>query len=197
MNDLHWLDPWLPLLAQQAAGRPLLELGCGSGLDTATLLQAGHAVTALDLDAAAVAQARDRAPAARLLCQDLRAPWPAPPGDAPAYGAVIASLSLHYFPWPETEALAQRVHDSLAPGGLLLCRLNSTRDTHYGATGHPEIAPHYYRVDGAPKRFFDEADVQRLFGHAGWHWLALDEVTIDRYEHPKLAWQLVAQKPPR
>lgn len=194
MNDLHWLDPWLPLLAQHARGLPVLELGCGSGHDTATLLRAGHAVTALDLDAAAIAQARTRASAARLLCQDLRAPWPAAADEAPAYGAVVASLSLHYFPWAETVALAQRVHDSLAPGGLLLCRLNSTRDTHYGATGHPEIEPHYYRVDGAPKRFFDEADVRRLFEHPGWRWIDLAEVTIDRYQHPKVAWRLVAER---
>ena len=32
-----WLDPWLPELAARAAGLPVLEIGCGSGDDTATL----------------------------------------------------------------------------------------------------------------------------------------------------------------
>lgn len=189
-TDLRWLDPWLALLARHAAGRPVLELGCGSGHDTAVLLAAGHAVVALDLDADAVDQARARAPAAQLMCQDLRAPWPAAQG---GYGAVVASLSLHYFGWAETEALVQRVHRALGPEGLLLCRMNSTRDVHWGAEGHPAIDHHYYRVNGAPKRFFDHDDMLRLFA-TGWQQLDLAEVMIDRYPRPKVAWRLVAQR---
>ena len=66
--------------------------------------------------------------------------------------------------------------------------MNSTNDTHYGARGHPEIAPHFYDVDGERKRFFDRADVERLFG-AGWRALGLEETTVHRYEHPKVCWQ--------
>jgi len=35
-----WLARWLPLLAERAGGRPVLELGCGGGRDTATLAEA-------------------------------------------------------------------------------------------------------------------------------------------------------------
>jgi SAM-dependent methyltransferase len=122
-------------------------------------------------------------------CQDIRAPFPVQPGSA---GAVVASLSLHYFPWPETLALVQRIRNALRPGGLLLCRLNSTNDHHYGASGHPEIEPNYYLVNGEPKRFFDRAAVERLFA-GGWRRISLEEMRIDRYEHPKAAWEVVLE----
>jgi trans-aconitate methyltransferase len=168
----------------------VLELGCGGGRDTASLLAHGLSVIALDRSPEALAQARRAAPQAQFHCQDLQAPFPATPG---ASGVVLASLSLHYFSWPDTVALLQRIHAQLGSGGLLLCRLNSTQDVHYGATGHAEIAPHYYRVDGAAKRFFDAADVQALFG-AGWTTLHAEEGVIQRYAQPKWAWELVLRR---
>ena len=171
MTDAAWLDRWLPLLAQHGAGRPVLELGCGSGLDTARLAAAGHAVVAIDRDAAAVAKARERAPSARIETQDLLGPWPLAEGGC---GAIVA-----------------RLQRALGPRGLLLCRLNSTHDRHFGASGHPAIDENYFDVDGAPKRFFDRVTIDRLFGPA-WQVLSLEETTIDRYEQPKVVWELAA-----
>lgn len=182
-----WLERWLSLLAERAAGAPILELGCGSGQDTAVLAAAGHRVVGLDLSPERIAKARERVPAAEFYCQDLRAPFPLAEA-----GAVLASLSLHYFPWDETMALAARIRAVLRPRAPLLCRLNSTNDRHYGATGHPEIAPHFYDVDGERKRFFDRADVERLFG-AGWRFLALEETEVRRYELPKCCWEAVLE----
>ena len=80
------------------------------------------------------------------------------------------------------------------PGGLLLCRLNSTADHHFGANGHQRLDDgHYYLVDGQPKRFFDRAAVERLFDGRRWQRLALEEQVIDRYRQPKVAWMLVAR----
>ena len=187
-ND-PWLTPWLPLLQQFAATRPVLELGCGSGHDTATLLAAGLPVVALDLSVEAVGHARERAPGARFHVQDLRDPWPA---DATHVGAVVASLSLHYFPWTVTEQLVARIRDTLRPGGLLLCRLNSTDDHHFGASGHPEIEPHYCLVDGQPKRFFDRGDIERLFT-PGWRTISRRAMTIHRYDRPKQIWEMALE----
>jgi len=52
-------------------------------------------------------------------------------------GAVVASLSLHYFSWEEALAITQGVRDVLRPGGMLLCRLNSTENQNLGAPGTP------------------------------------------------------------
>lgn len=181
-----WLDPWLPELTTRAAGQPVLEIGCGSGDDTATLVAAGLTVVAFDLSPEAVATARTRVPQATITCQDVRDPVPLATASA---GAVVASLSLHYFPWDQTLALAQRIHAVLRPGGLLLCRLNSTEDTHFGASGHPRIDHHFHLVNGAPKRFFDAADVDRLFAH-GWQRLSARHAVTGKYGLPKSLWEV-------
>jgi SAM-dependent methyltransferase len=189
-TDDPWLARWLKLIGERAGSLPLLELGCGGGRDTEVLAAAGHRVIAVDLSPESVAKARTRAPQAEVLCQDIRAPFP-----VDVAGVVVASLSLHYFPWPETEALVRRIWSMLCPAGLLLCRLNSTNDHNFGASGHSQIEESFYRVDGAPKRFFDRAAVDRLFS-SGWRTLGAEERIIDRYERPKSAWEVVLEKVP-
>jgi SAM-dependent methyltransferase len=186
--DDPWLDRWLPLIAEHAAGLPLLELGCGGGRDTEVLVAAGHRVVAIDLSPRAIAKAQARVPTAEFHCQDVRAPWPLAEA-----GVVVASLSLHYFPWRETEILVERIAGTLRSGGLLLCRLNSTNDHNFGASDHPRIDDDYYLVDGAPKRFFDRTTVDRLFA-SGWRTLGAEERIIDRYDLPKAVWEVVLEK---
>lgn len=184
-----WLDRWLFLIARYAQRGPILELGCGPGDDTCTLAAAGHPIIALDCSPAAVAQTQARVPGAAVHLQDVRAPFPVDRGGT---SVVLASLSLHYFEWQETVDLVTRIHQTLAPHGLLLCRLNSTRDHHYGASGHPEIAANYYSVNGEPKRFFDHATLLRLF-KSDWKMLSIEEQVTHKYEHPKALWELVLE----
>jgi hypothetical protein len=77
---------------------------------------------------------------------------------------------------------------------VLLVRVNSTEDHEYGASGHPEIAANYYRVDGQPKRFFDRDSVLTLFGGA-WNFLHLERRSIQRYQRPKVVWEAVLERP--
>ncbi|WP_196782604.1 methyltransferase domain-containing protein [Chromobacterium paludis] len=53
-----WLARWLPMLRESCAHGPVLEIGCGEGEDSATLMEAGLALIAFDLSAEAVAVAR-------------------------------------------------------------------------------------------------------------------------------------------
>lgn len=182
-----WLQRWLALAVSRAGDDPVLEIGCGHGDDTAVLARAGLKVTAFDLSRTAVAVAKARVPAADIECRDIRDPFPLAPGQA---GLVVASLSLHYFGWEETVAIVQRVREVLRPGGLLLCRLNSTEDHHFGASGHPPMEPNFFRVDGEPKRFFDEAAIGLLFG-AGWRRLSLEHFVTRKYLTPKALWEVV------
>jgi len=185
-----WLHRWLPLLRERAGASPILELGCGSGADTAILIDAGHSVIALDLSASEISKARNIAPSADFYCQDIRENFPA---TAQQLGAVIASLSLHYFSWHQTLILVENIHAALRPGGVLLCRVNSTNDHNYGASGHPKIADNYYSVDGEPKRFFDANTLRALFEE---HWLirSMEEMAIYKYAKPKFIWEIVVEK---
>jgi trans-aconitate methyltransferase len=171
-TDEAWLERWLPLLREHAGRRCVLELGCGSGRDTAVLQAALLRVVALDQSAAALAEARRAVPGATFIEGDLRAPLPI---DSDDVGAIVASLSLHYFDWHTTRQIVGRLQACLAPGRPLLCRVNSTRDVHHGATGHPLIEPGCFRVGDQTKRFFDRADLLTLFA-----------------EQSKVIWELVA-----
>ena len=87
----------------------------------------------------------------------------------------------------------QQIRRCLRPGGLLLCRVNSTRDVHHGAAGLEEIEPHYFRIAARyadAKRFFDAADLDRLFADGGWREASRQELTNQRYAAPKVAWEL-------
>lgn len=168
----------------------MLELGCDTGGDTAWLRQQGLTVVAGDISLPALQACAHAAPGAQLLQLDLRRPLPF--ADA-SFGVIVASLCLHYFDWATTQRAVAEVRRVLAPGGLLLCRLNSLGDVLHGAGQGEEIEPHYWRVHGTYsecKRFFDRADVDRLFA-GPWHWLGVQEHTIERYDRPKVAWEIV------
>ena len=186
-----WLDRWLPLVIQHAAASLVLEIGCGFGDDTVTLSRAGLDVIAFDLSPGCVATARQRAPDAHIECRDSRDPFPAAATDV---GVVIASLSLHYFPWLETKAMVQRVWDSLKPGGIFLCRLNSTEDVNFGAGQGELIEENFYNDQGKQKRFFDQAALDRLFGQE-WQRISVQHMTSRKYIRRKAMWELVLVKP--
>jgi len=185
-----WLNRWLPLLRERAGTDVVLEIGCGHGDDTAILANAGLNVFAFDLSHTAVSVTSVRVPSATVQCRDLREPFPEQVRDM---GAIVASLSLHYFAWDETQALVQRIHSTLRPGGILLCRLNSTQDHNFGASGHAELEPNLFLVEGNPKRFFDKASVELLFDK-GWNKLSMEHHVTSKYVKPKALWEIVLER---
>jgi SAM-dependent methyltransferase len=186
-----WIDPWLPRLRSVTThNAPVLELGCDTGRDTAWLTQRGFDVIATDISTDALAQCAEAAPGARCMRHDLRDTLPF---DSGTFGAVIASLCLHYFDWVTTVAAVSEIRRCLQPGGLFLCRVNSVRDHLHGAGDGEEIEPNFFRQAAryaTSKRFFTSEDVDRLFAGAGWTELSRREVTILRYSAPKIAWEI-------
>ncbi len=163
----------------------ILELGCGRGRDTA-LLAALAPVVAIDVDDQALLACRQRVPAATLVRADLSRPLPLP---SASFQVVVASLAIHYFPWQTTELLAEEIRRCMAPGGVLVLRVNSTRDQYYGATSPDQIEPNFVWVEGQPKRFFDRETTLRLFRH--WTVESVQEKAILRYRQPKHVWEAV------
>jgi len=186
-----WLERWMPLIMAQASVPAVLELGCGSGEDSAYLVQQGIAnLTCTDLSPTAVARCARAAPDALRVCHDLREPLPF--ADR-SFDVVVASLCLHYFAWEKTETILRDIARCLTPQGVLLCRLNSTRDVHFGAVGHERVGSNYYLVEGVPKRFFDRESIERLFGQ-GWQIISLEELSIARYDKPKMVWEVILRQ---
>lgn len=124
-------------LAQHCAGRfgpasRILELGCGTGHDAAYFAGCGHTVCATDFSSAALEPARalyGATPGLQFCLLDTAAPLPFRDG---AFGAVYASLSLHYFPDRVTRGVFRELRRVLRRGGLLCFACKSIGDPLYG-----------------------------------------------------------------
>lgn len=93
----------------------VVDLGCGSGIWAAALLEAGYAVHGVDASADMLAIARERAPGARLIQGSLHE------AELPPCAAVTAlGECVNYGGPPSLEPLFRRVHAALEPGGLLV-----------------------------------------------------------------------------
>jgi ubiquinone/menaquinone biosynthesis C-methylase UbiE len=119
------------------AGRDVLELGCGTGKNTAWLAERARTVVGLDFSAGMLARARERlgrlgerggAAHVRFVHHDVREPWPVPRA---AVDVVVGNLVLeHVEDLAPVYAEAARV---LRPGGqLLLCELHPERQRRGG-----------------------------------------------------------------
>jgi SAM-dependent methyltransferase len=184
-----WMARWKDLIASKCGNLPILELGCGTGRDTRTLTEYGHRVIALDVSREAIDIAKEICATAEYHHQDMKDDWPVSRNGA---GVILASLSLHYFEWGITTALVKRIHDTLKRGGVLICRLNSTQDHEYGSRGYPEISKHFYQVGERTKRFFERQEIESIFAE-DWKMINLEEITIDWYEKPKVAWECIVE----
>jgi ubiquinone/menaquinone biosynthesis C-methylase UbiE len=165
-------------------------LGCGDGHDACFLAERGFLVMATDFSEKALEITRRKAPAAKTQNVDLTRGLPYP---GASFGVIVASLSLHYFPWQQTTEILADIRRCLQPGGHLLARLNSTRDPHYRAAEKQTIENNFYLVGGMPKRLFDKQDLDALFKN-GWEILAAEERTTHRYGGQKLVWEVAATR---
>ena len=168
-----WLERWWDVL-ETGRESPILDLGCG----------AGHDARALDLT-------RRRAPKAETRDVDLARGLPLPDS---RFRVIVASLSLHYFPWRQTLEILDDVRRCTTPDGYLLARLNSTNDAYYyAAADKREIEENYYLIAGSPKRLFDRESVETLLA-TGWRLVDASERTTDRYGYEKTLWETAARK---
>lgn len=185
----RWLDRWEHLWGQHRGARAF-DMGCGEGHDVRYLIEQGFYVIAVDGSRVALAVAQQIAPQAQFFHVDFREGLPFAAG---TFKLIIANLSLHYFDHEQTQQIVDDVLHCLAPGGFLIARVNSSHDDNFGATGHPEVEPGYFLVDGEYKRFFTRRALVSL-GSQQWTLHSLEELTIHRYGKPKVIWEIVAQK---
>ena len=178
-SDYRWLEKWSYCLSDKV----VLELGCGSGIDTNFIVRDAKLVVACDL-----LPPKKIDGVSKILSLDHSKKLPF---ENYSFEVVVASLCLHYFKWSTTCNIISELSRVIQKEGLLLCRLNSVNDLNYGAFGHPELETRMFSVNGQSKRFFSNSDIRELFPMP-WLLTGLEEKSIDRYEKEKVIWEFSA-----
>lgn len=111
------------LLGRLPAGARVLDVGCGSGLPTArALVDAGCAVTGIDISPVMLELARRNVPEATFLQCDVR---DVDPRLGP-FDAVVALFTLPMLPRVEIRRALARLRECLRPDGLLVLAMVET-----------------------------------------------------------------------
>ena len=119
-----WIRRWAHLIPP---GGTVLDLACGSGRHLRWLAARGHRLTGVDIDAAAVQPLRGLA---EIVVADLEGgPWPLP---GRSFDAVVVANYLWRPLWP-------RLHEALAPGGVLICETFAAGQETVGRPRRPEF----------------------------------------------------------
>jgi SAM-dependent methyltransferase len=179
-DDLDWEGLWTrPFLVplRDAGVRTILELGCGTGNDTARMAGEGYSVTAVDVSGEAIGQAQARfGPVARFMVADMTKRLPFPDG---GFDAVMSNVAMHMFPDSVTRALFAQVGRLVRTGGLFVFHVNALEDRPLRARRLParELEPDYVSEEsGQTMHFFSEAYLRELL--AGWQEVQLAAVPV-------------------
>jgi ubiquinone/menaquinone biosynthesis C-methylase UbiE len=128
------------------AGREIVEIGCGTGRNTAWLAKRAASVVALDFSEEMLRRATQRVPDARVrfIQHDVRTTWPLADDSA---DIIIAMLILEHVEQLET-VFAEAVRALRLQGELFLCELHPMRQLMGGQaqfsntqTGNRELVP--------------------------------------------------------
>lgn len=118
---------WAPLVRARGA---VLDLACGSGRHARWFAARGHQVTAVDRDAAAIAELRGVEGVVALVA-DLEGgnPWPLP---GRRFDAVVVTNYLH-------RPLFGPILEALAEGGVLIYETFAQGNERFGRPSNPEF----------------------------------------------------------
>ncbi|PKL76115.1 MAG: hypothetical protein CVV27_11905, partial [Candidatus Melainabacteria bacterium HGW-Melainabacteria-1] len=184
LNDLLGLLPWIP------AG-PICDIGCGQGHLAAALAAYGLPVTALDVDARVLEQARQRyGTPLEWIHSDIRA-WRL---QRETYAAIFCLNVFPFIPNGERARMIGRLKAAVRPGGLMaisgLSDLDAAADTRLARSAN--------RVSVLPTGVFQRHELEERF--RDWEVLflysgpATQACLTDMGEHQIV--QIVARKPP-
>ncbi|CAH0228128.1 hypothetical protein SRABI118_02397 [Massilia sp. Bi118] len=130
MHSLDTVSPWVARWAPLIRPGQALDLACGRGRHARLLASLGHAVTALDRDAQALAAAAGQGIVT--LQHDLEAPgaaWPFAPG---SLAGIVVTNYLH-------RPLFGRIAAPLAPDGVLIYETFARGNEIFGKPSNPDF----------------------------------------------------------
>jgi ubiquinone/menaquinone biosynthesis C-methylase UbiE len=183
-----WLDKYENILIK-SKDIPIIDLGCGFGNDTLYLKERGYDVISCDFSEEALQRLSNCIDNLTVKCFDLKEGLPFESNYAKI---IISDLSLHYFAWNDTEKILKEIDRVLMDDGILLCRVNSTKDVNHGSGQGIKIEENFYDIDGNLKRFFNEEQLRELFKN--WNIKYINECEMNRYKDSKILWEIAVEK---
>lgn len=166
----------------------IVDLGCGNGVNTVYLNTLGICTIACDISEPALNLLHKNAPNSICLLFDMTAGLPFPKN---SIDVIIADLSLHYFSEKITRTVIDDIHRVLRPGGLFLCRVNSTKEYQKQNNGY-QLEDSFYEIDGCTKRFFSKASLSNYLYN--FEIADISEKVTEKYGNEKIVIEGVARK---
>jgi len=164
LSDLASEDIWIKKYGSyfdEKRDKTIVDLGCGSGINSYYLYNKGYDVIACDFSLAAIEIVKNNNDNITSMCFDMLQ-------GIPIYnqniGVVLASLSTHYFSLNDTVALYRNIYNLLESSGYFVFRVNSLKEYLSDKDEINEIIEeNYYRLkSGAVKRYFDISAISNL-----------------------------------
>lgn len=141
----------------------ILELGTGQAQDAMYFAKQGYSVTATDLSAFALDQAKARVPheiSSQIFFKEVDLSFPLPFAKE-SFDIVYSHLALHYFDEERTQTLFDEIYDVLKPGGIFATLTNTIEDPETSEL--TKIADAYYQTsEGIYKRFFSVDSMKKF-----------------------------------
>lgn len=156
---------------------PILDLGCGIGIDTLHLVEKGHRVIACDFSREALDKVKQNISEAKVktLKFNMKERFPF---NKELFEFIIANKSIHYFSEEETRNLITELYRILKPNGMFAFVVNSTNDSNFGAGQGTMLEDNFYEVRGTTKRFFDKESLENFFDSEHWEFIYMKEGEI-------------------
>ena len=179
-------DGWLQTFDKEIneCKTPIIDLGCGAGADTMYLLEIGKEVIPCDYSINAINNIKKLPELKEIKHFDMTKEIPFNDNFT---DIIIADLTLHYFSEEQTFNILEEIKRILKPNGLLIFRVNSTRDTNYMPNNMLEIEHNFYETSDGYKRFFNEEDINKFFEK--WNIVYINQEDMGRYGHTKILWK--------
>lgn len=182
-----WLGRWKGLL-DTARPRRVLDLGCGVGFDTIFMETLGLPVVGCDLSMTALKRGSMHRPSPAVLQCDVADGLPF---RSHVFGAIVANLSLHYFPLSRMGFILRSIRRCLPLHGHLIARFNAAKSPRTGTANRNAVSSSDLR-EGIFRVFYDRKTLVSL-SHDGWEIVSLAEAAITRYGRPKSVLEIVVR----
>lgn len=181
-----WLDKYLSILHRSNC---IIDLGCGSGVDTIELSKHNIRVLSCDISNSALLQLKKHLPDAEVLCFNMAQGLPF---ESESIDVIISDLSLHYFDLQTTKKIGLDIYRVLRSKGMLLSRVNSI-DEYIFQQNDTKLEENYYFTKGYNRRYFSIEDINEIFGPI-FSIRSISESTSNKYYEDKHLIEFVAMK---